>query len=210
MLCCALPARLAALPARLAALPQRDHCSKERMPSCDCTYRPALLGALPWLGREFPRSTVPDPSCVLPWGARQTFRMGGKRHRGPLWVQRSRRTTLWALFFGDGCACDVVWHQRNRASKGALGRWHSRRRVPHGITLWRPLADAPLGGLGRPRRPRSRPRRLWLAGSWHCAGRREGHGTHPEHTPEMFAATFGILEFPHSIGFSGRQLGLVS
>jgi hypothetical protein len=52
--------------------------------------------------------------------ARQTFRMGGKRHRGPLGVQRARRTTLWALHVGHGRAGDLVWHQRNRTSHGLL------------------------------------------------------------------------------------------
>ena len=111
------------------------------------------LGAFSWPVGEFPCGAMPDPSHILVRGARQTFRMGGKRHRVPLRMERSRRTTLWAFHFGHCCAGDVVGRQRNHAGKGTLGRGHRLRRFPHRITRGRTLTDASCAGLGRLRRP---------------------------------------------------------
>ncbi len=114
-----------------------------------CTQACSGLGAFSWPGGEFPHGAMPNPSHIPVRGARQTFRMGGKRHRVPVRMERSRCTTLWAFHSGHGCAGDVVGRQRNLAGKGTLACGHRLRRFPDRITRGRTLADASFAGLGR-------------------------------------------------------------
>jgi hypothetical protein len=60
--------------------------------------------------RECPRGAVPDPPGFLAWGARQMFRMGGKRPRIPV----------------------HLYHEGQEGSKGTPSIYHTLSRVKSG------------------------------------------------------------------------------